>query len=81
MSVEIIVDRNGRDLLQLDGGERHLDPSLIFVRAVDGVAFIARDGFYSRLGPPGRADDVELIEHWLSERGVPEPVVKIGGGG
>ena len=77
MSVEIIVDRNGRDLLQLDGGKRHLDPNLIFIRAIDGVAFIAREGNSSQLGPMGRDDDVEMVEHWLQERPIPDPVVEV----
>ena len=38
MSVEIIVDRNGADLLQLDGGARNLNPKLIFINAFDGKA-------------------------------------------
>ncbi len=79
MSVEIIVDRNGRDLLRLDGGKRYLNPELIFVRAIDGAAFILRSGKFDGFGQPGREDDIKMLEHWFSERGVPDPVVKIPG--
>ena len=34
------------------------------------------DGF---IGPPGRAEEREMIEFWLAERGMSVPVVKVPG--
>ena len=78
---EIIEDRNGREQLCVGDGRRYLDPKKIFINVVSGSAFVARDGAFSNLGPPGREDEAEMIRHWLAERGVAEPVVKIGGDG
>ena len=78
MNCKIDTDAFGRDIIwgEVDGRRTALPADQILVRASDGHCFTAPVGLrgLSRLGPA----DVEMIEHYRHEKGIPEPVVFSG---
>ena len=78
MTCKIDTDAFGRDVIwcEVDGRPTALPAEQILVRASDGHVFTAPVGLrgLSRLS----AHDVEMIEHYRDEKGMPEPVVFAG---
>ncbi len=78
MTCKIEPDAFGRDTIwcEVDGRPTALPADQILVRASDGNVFTAALGLrgLSRLSP----HDVEMVEHFLKERGAAEPVVFAG---
>ncbi len=78
MTCKIDTDAFGRDTIwtEVDGRKTALPADQILVRASDGHCFTAPVGLrgLSRLGPA----DVEMIEHYRHEKGIPEPVIFAG---
>ena len=78
MTIKIEPDTYGKDIIwcEVDGRPTALPAEHILIRASDGHVFAAPVGLrgLARLAP----HDVGMVEYWLAERGMPEPVVFAG---
>ena len=78
MTIRIESDAYGKDIIWTEVGGRPtaLPADHVLIRASDGHVFTAPIGLrgLSRLSPHG----VEMVEHFLKERGLAEPNVFAG---